>query len=292
MEVALVLSGQPRSFELSYKYLKHFIIDEYNIQDVFCHFWWNPETKSQGSLASWSATRLQGQSQYIGEDNILETLSNCYFPKKISFDPPNLNLPIPASKLEEYRSLYQHEKNLPWNEYAEEYKTYSYNHLKSIIESQYKANQLKVEYEQQRGKKYDLVVRTRYDFALRHNTNNKWEGRWGNMPSINQIQSKLQEDSRYFFSEWDNLWIYSSELHDKMIQGMWNNFDSLFNFITLDEERNPFRNMATKASPEHIQRAQAEQLGIFPTFEVGIDCKLFLPHTEEDYINEDQKWKI
>ena len=81
MEVALVLSGQPRSFELSYKYLKHFIIDEYNIQDVFCHFWWNPETKSQGSLASWSATRLQGQSQYIGEDNILDSLSSFYFPK-------------------------------------------------------------------------------------------------------------------------------------------------------------------------------------------------------------------
>jgi hypothetical protein len=76
-----------------------------------------------------------------------------------------------------------------------------------------------------------------------------------------------------------------------MIQGMWNNFDSLFNFITLNDESNPFKNMATKASPEHIQRAQAEQLGIFPTFEVGINCGLFLP-PEGDYIIEDQKWKI
>jgi hypothetical protein len=204
MEVALCLSGQPRSFELSYKYLKHFIIDEYNIKDVFCHFWWNPENNSQGSLASWSATRIK-DNQYTSKGNILDILSNYYFPKKISFNHPNINLPLSKEKLEEYRSLYQHEKNLPWSEYDEEYKIYAYNHLKSIIESQYKVNQLKIEYEQQRGKKYDLVVRTRYDFALRHNHNNKWEGRWGNMPSINQIQNKLQEDSRYFFSEWDNL---------------------------------------------------------------------------------------
>jgi len=291
MNVALCLSGQPRSFELSYKYLKHFLIDEYNIQDVFCHFWWDPETNSQGSLASWSAQRLQ-TNNYIANNNLLETLSNFYHPKSITYDLPRPNLPLSKEQLIEYKNLYQHNTNIPWKEMHEDYKKHMYNHLKSIIESQYKVNQLKVKYEQSKGKKYDLVVRTRYDLAFRYQDTKRWEGRWGNFPSINQIKSKLEENSNYFFTEWDNLWIYSSELHDKMIQGMWNNFDSLFSFITLDEEINPFQKMATKASPEHIQRAQAEKLGIFPELEIGISCRLFLPNNEQEYINLDNQWKI
>ena len=297
MEVALCLSGQPRLFKRGYKYIKNFLIDEYNIKDVFCHFWWNPQQNTQGTLAIYPGNymRYPGigyDNQYKAEGNILKELKTLYNPIHIEYDNPPQNIYLTHEQIKLFITQVTN-KEPNWNNYPDGYKKYLYNHLKSMIDSQFQSSHFKRVYEQNRGKKYDLVVRTRYDFALNTKIERKWKGKFGNIPSLEEIQNKLNEDSKHFFTEWDNLWIYSSELHDKMMEGMWWNFDKLFNFIVSQDESNPFKDSTWKAIPEHFQGAQAREIwGPMYQYEVGIDCALTIPRTDEAFDEIDLKWNI
>jgi hypothetical protein len=295
MEVALCLSGQPRLFKRGYKYIKNFLVDEYNIQDIFCHFWWDKDQNTQGNLASWNYIKHYESGhkggEFSSEGDILNELKTLYNPIYIEYDNPPKNVPLTYEQINSYLTKYSH-KEPNWELYPEEYKQYLYIHLKSILDSQFQVSHFKRMYEQNRGKKYDLVIRTRYDFALNVDSPKKWKGKFGNFPSLYEIENKLKENSNYIFTEWDNLWMYSSEIHDKMIEGMWWNFDELFNFIVSNDESNLYKESPCKGIPEHLQGIQAHILKLIPELEIGIDCGLVLPRTEEEFNIVDLKWNL
>jgi hypothetical protein len=295
MEVALCLSGQPRLFKRGYKYIKNFLIDEYNIKDVFCHFWWDSQYNTQGTFGTWNFLKyhdLGHDNQYKSEGNVLNELIKLYNPIHIEYDAPPKNLSLTPEQVKFYTTQYTGKESI-WENYPEEYRQYLYTHLKSIIDSQFQSSHFKRVHEQNKGKKYDLVVRTRYDFALNPKLEYKWKGKFNNLPSLEEIQEKLQENPKHFFTEWDNLWIYTSELHDKMMEGMWWDFDKLFNFIVSQDESNPFKDSTWKAIPEHFQGARAREIwNPFSKYEVGINCNLFIPRTEEEFNDTDLKWNL
>lgn len=261
MKVALCLSGQPRFYQSGYKQIKTYLIDRYNIKDIFCHFWWDPKTNDQGGLASWNIERY-GSKSYINNNNILKDLNKLYSPKIINYNFPKSNTGISLENLVKYKTEYitKHEKGevFEFKDYAPEYQTWAYNHLKSIFESIYLTKCYKKSYEDSLNQKYDLIIKTRYDIGFRKGEN---------FPSIETIKSLLNQDLRNYYRDWDNLWIYDNKVYDLVIDKIWNDFDNLFNYITSPYFINPYPFVRLKASPEHMYWASLMQLGFFDRFD-------------------------
>lgn len=262
MKVALCLSGQPRLYKEAYPYIKHYLINRYKIKDIFCHFWWDPQTNEQGQLAGWSNSYYEENNS---NENILQNLINLYNPRKIGFDPPKQTTTLPPSQLSELSNYYIDNPELSFYDYDPEYQSWAKNHLSSILESQYKTLQYKNEYEEIYGEKYDLIIRTRYDIGFKQE-----------LPTLDQIQSKLIQSEKNYFRIWTDFWMYSSKIHDKIVGGMWEDFDRLFGFINSPFYINPYPWIKLKASPEYIHWARLMELDLMPNYDNPLNVKFFI----------------
>lgn len=267
MKVALCLSGQPRFYKTAYPYIKHYLIDEYNIEDIFCHFWWDPETNDQGQLASWNYSYYGGKTDFITEENILQELINLYNPTKIGYDKPKITTQVPIEKLDELKEYYCNNQHLTFQEYDPDYQEWAYNHLNSIIESQYKVLEYKLEYEKLNKRKYDWIVRARYDTGFENQ-----------FPSLKSIKEKIIQNPNNYYRDWTDLWMYTSKVHDKVVGGMWQDFDRLFGYINSPSfiDINPYKWVGLKASPEYLHWARLIELGLFPFYDNILNTQLFI----------------
>lgn len=309
MNVAICLSGQPRTYTEGYKYIKKFLIEEYGVEDVFIHFWWDNSTNLQGHLPGWNISEIGlGGAQYESkEDNLLDSLNNLYNPKKIEFESPQPNLDLfPLDMTKWNRQI--NDLNFDFKDIPEEYQTFLYNHFKSVFYSQYKVNQLKNEYLKETGKSYDIIIRTRFDFAflpynLEEYNSLKYNGFSKIFPSKEELENIYNSNPDFCMGFFDNLWIYSNKNHDKMIQGLWNDFDRIFEEVTKSFPDNEMKysyssapwmsnKMIYRANLESMQLYHAEELGLFPNFESLQTTPQFMkiPRTLERYKLHNPFW--
>ena len=126
MKIALCLSGQIRSYQKSYEYYLKNLIENNDV-DVFIHTW-NIDTDIYTEL------------------NTFNQLKETFKPKSFS-----LSKQFPEDQFKNYTVI--DERWPAKNTFQMWY-------------SVFKANELKREHELTNGFKYDMVVRTRFDFAL------------------------------------------------------------------------------------------------------------------------------
>ena len=280
IKIALCLSGQPRFYKAGYEQIKTNLIDRYNIEDVFCHFWWNPETNDQGGLASWNYSHYGGSKPYLTSNNLLEDLTQLYSPKHISYDYPRHIVDINLQKLNDYKEEYiaRHESGEIFylKDYDIKYQNWVYNHLKSMFESIYIVNQYKKDYENLINQKYDLVIRTRYDIGF--NSPKQF-------PSLKVLTNKLKENPKNYYRDWTDLWMFPSQIHNLVVDGMWNNFDRLFKYITSPNFINPFPWIRLQASAEHLYLARLIELGLYPYFDNELKTELGIFKSNESTFN-------
>lgn len=124
MKVALLLSGQPRSFEKGYEYHKKNLLDHYNV-DVFMHTWADVPQKIQHGLqylygGHLTTTSFDQHSQAI-VDNQFTNIPNSQFPARNTYAM--------------FNSMYR------------AFELMRYNYTQWALE-------------------YDVIVRSRYDYAL------------------------------------------------------------------------------------------------------------------------------
>lgn len=138
MKYAICLSGQPRFFELCGARLTG-LIEQNGLEcDFFIHAW---QTDSTYSGAAWSG-------EFEAENNLRERLIEMYQPKQILVDMEKDDLfKVQTSGLK---------KNTDAEPYIQA----------SMFYSIHQASMLRRLYEQTTGEKYDVVVRTRFDYYL------------------------------------------------------------------------------------------------------------------------------
>lgn len=145
LKVALCLSGQPRSFELGHTYHAKNILDRKDIEvDTFCHFWSRDNEH---------------------EEMVSDALEKLYRPKMISFDAMDDKTYIEAC--EEMDRDFTRIQDSRWparNTLSMWYSVYrSYELFREYRNKQYE----NLGWEEKiRPIEYDVVVRSRYDYAL------------------------------------------------------------------------------------------------------------------------------
>ena len=262
MKIALCLSGQPRTYKKCFKSIKKHLIDQWKIEDVFIHFWWDEKTNNQGNLASWTYTSYVGDDEKKNytpskkkEPDLYSDLKKLYNPKLIRYDKPISNklskTPIPkfpnVEKLDYYNRKFLENKNMCFLEYPEEYQKFLHKHNKNMFKSQYLCSKLKREHEKIIGQKYDIVIRTRFDVVfndmvsfgcggklppdLWEQSANRGIGRF--LPSLFQLKKDRwgylsKKEKGIYMCVWDNFWIYTSEVHDLMMEELYINFEKNF----------------------------------------------------------------
>lgn len=138
MKIALCISGQPRGLENNIPNTLRGLIDPSGITDIFVHAWFD-----ESFVGKPFQSAQPGQNGNLGvwhkdTESLLKGLS----PKKMLIEKPR------------DFSEFSHLEDLP---------SAIQTHLASNIYSVYTANQLKCEYEEEHGFKYDVVIRTRID---------------------------------------------------------------------------------------------------------------------------------
>ena len=140
MKIALCLSGQPRGLPLSLDIINDQLIKPNNITDVFVHTWYD---SSCDGLPFDSAQPAQEDGRLgIWKPNTDKILKEKLNPISILCESPNSfeqfsHLPGPSSAVQ--------------------------TKLASLFYGFWKSNELKKQYEEEKGFKYDLVIRTRID---------------------------------------------------------------------------------------------------------------------------------
>jgi hypothetical protein len=217
MKVALCISGQPRGLETSLEHVIKNVIEPNNIEDIFIHTWYHPDWDNvpfNSSQPAHEDGRL-GKWQSNTDKIILSHLN----PKKYIFEKPNS---------------------------FEKYKNHSgpSSAVQTSIISQlygvWKANELKKEYEQQEGFKYDVVIRARFDlyyfepFVLSSHINK--ENINSGIFTSRKFQGVREHDSyntstgETYSSMTDKFIFGSSENMDKVCD-MYPNFDELYDIL-------------------------------------------------------------
>jgi len=126
MKIALCLSGQPRGLR-AFEYVERNLLSQYDV-DVFCHMWTHPNPKLATQHFSF--------------------IINNYHPRAIVAD-------------QEWDSTVGHKyTRVTMPEWYPAHFTLAYHY------SLYTANQLKKVAEEENGRKYDVVIRSRYDYAI------------------------------------------------------------------------------------------------------------------------------
>lgn len=264
MKVALCLSGQPKLYDKGYPFLKKYLIDEYNIEDVFVHFWWNDKTGSIGTPPPWQPGV---GDEIIQNKNHYSNIQELYNPVLMTYDTPMVNQIKVTDKERELKPEGGGQACELWFNHSKRTREYLYNHYRSMFKSQYIVNQLKREHERQQGFKYDLVVRTRFDIELHPTKMTKdvmvpeegWKTKGGFAPSIQQMKDcETEKDawsrvlSEKVYTIYDNLFIYKSTTHDEIMDELWDNFDEIF-YDQLEEFGKRTHNGVAVGTPEDIQ---------------------------------------
>jgi hypothetical protein len=136
LKVAILLCGHTRTFDKTYQsFLDNFLDLDY---DVFCHTW---SRTGHGDPVWWSE---KGDDIYseLGEEG-KNKLIQYYNPKKIQIDQQKRYLP----KNSEYLNIK------------------GFSPVKNMWETVWRANELRKQYEQETGMRYDCVLKTRYDIS-------------------------------------------------------------------------------------------------------------------------------
>jgi hypothetical protein len=144
MRIAVLFSGMPRYIERANRLMKNFF-SGYEV-DYFCHAWLDKNKKFEEK--SWSDTAVKIDSE--AEEKII----NLYKPKKYLIEPQKQFI-VPR-----YYAFNTGWKQ-PW--------FIPYSHFYSVKT----ANQLRLSHEKETGVKYDIVIKTRYDFFVGNKI--KWE---------------------------------------------------------------------------------------------------------------------
>jgi hypothetical protein len=140
--IALCLNGQPRFYEKGFDMFNTHLLSNYSI-DVFCHLWW--DSKCVGTpfqVAPWSGIK----KPVVMDENCFSWISSHYHPKKIQADAPRT-----------FTTCKEYPRTSSW---------ITPNNIFSKCFSQKKSIQLKEQYEQEMGFKYDVVVISRYDLFI------------------------------------------------------------------------------------------------------------------------------
>jgi hypothetical protein len=142
MKIAFLLSGKPRYIKTGFKFFNTNFLSLFNNIDVFAHAWYNPETlEEQKAKVDWKGV-ISADDQ--DSDKLIQQL---YRPKR-SIIEPQITFDLPR----DYNFDAGHKQ--------------SHQVHYSMFYGIKKAFELMELHEQENNFKYDLIVRTRYDFYL------------------------------------------------------------------------------------------------------------------------------
>lgn len=122
MRIAVQISGQPRSYQKGYEYLKKNLLDRYENVDIFIHTWKNKVYDYHDVKTLYKSTRFEVEYPYSGMDSL--------YP-----NTPDASRWPPTATISSFYSIFR-------------------------------VNQIRVEWEVFHGFTYDVVIRTRFDFAM------------------------------------------------------------------------------------------------------------------------------
>lgn len=140
LKIAVEFYGHLRSFRETAPNIKQNFINQLGDNvDIFIHTWNNSDT----SEVSWHNKSGEVRGETIA-DNDLSFLKDNYAPKKISIDQPF------SERLPKYK-IKLSEVEVPLSS------------IESVFYTKYKVNELRKEYENETGAKYDFVIQARLD---------------------------------------------------------------------------------------------------------------------------------
>lgn len=188
MNVALLLSGHLRNYEVSYKNLKKHIIDVFD-PDIFIHTWNN-----RGNVIKkyCSDTKLK-----VNKENVIST----YFPKEIVFEDFN-------------------EIDKKVNKNYEQNSVVPVSNIVHMYRKMALVNNIKNEYCKKNNIKYDLVIRARPDLIFESPIPEEELGDIKDFTYVPDTSNKQINDHLCFSSE-ENVDFYCSLYYniDKYYQG-------------------------------------------------------------------------
>jgi hypothetical protein len=218
IKIALLFSGHLRSFEKTYiSFLENF--SHLNDIDIFCHTW---NTLGHNDKVWWNNNGDSIYNKKLNEVH-LQNLRNFYNPKKIKIDN-SINF---VSENDEYNNKYV-----------------GYNALKNQWEGLYRVNQLRLDYENETNKKYDCVIRSRYDIKYQETFFNEHlikkcldKYKFNFLYSYTDKKEDLYSDSFYFSCPYyfDNLINNMYDKVDKFIYASINKFKVIEGEATITE---------------------------------------------------------
>ena len=187
---AVCLSGQPRNVEAGLVFIKSNIL-QLNNPDVFIHVWWDEDIVGK---------RLTNAGGHVASDTIrpetLEYIQKKYEPISMQFEP----------------QIQFDEKNYNERKYPGITPFFSLSQRYSI----WKSHELKRQHEEDRGFKYDAVIRLRFDWAVHTPiVAEKYNMSVINTPNRNPHPNGI--DDTFAVSSSENMDVYANKLTGKEI---------------------------------------------------------------------------
>jgi hypothetical protein len=145
MKIAIEFYGHLRSFRDTAENIKNMFIANYPDVDIFIHTW----DKTDHSDKAWHNKNGEQRGIYLTDDDI-QFLNENYKPKKIVYEEQLL--PEEGDNKEYLLKMTQ----IPMKRII----------IKNIFYTKYRANELRKEYEQETGTKYDYVIQARLDLLF------------------------------------------------------------------------------------------------------------------------------
>lgn len=142
--VALCISGQPRSFEAAFPYIKKNLIDCNPNVDVFLHFWYDEKNIGKEYKDTSDSVKIGGIP--IEMAGTPERIKELYEPVCIQYEP-------------------QEDFSADAQRFPDIFATNKFSSL-SMWTSIYRCNELKRNYERETGNTYDYVIRMRFDVII------------------------------------------------------------------------------------------------------------------------------
>jgi len=151
MRIALCFSGQPRSLEEGFRFYKDCILDPNESVDVFVHTWHDENLVGE----KYDCTAQECRLQSYQEDSISKIVK-LYNPVSLKVEKP-----INFLKAESYAKSHE-----GWDSSCQEAEPVRANNSFSQFYSVFQSNKLKKEREDQLDFKYDVCIRSRFDYAV------------------------------------------------------------------------------------------------------------------------------
>jgi hypothetical protein len=146
VKIALCFSGQPRNVVKGAELIqKHFL--DYDDMDVFVHCWWSEEMVGKKIVNAWG-----WEQSDIVPKNQLEVIENLYNPVVFQSEEPIEKFDCDYSKRNNRSCLLEGDMQ--------------YHNLNSGWTSKKRTNDLKIQYEKDKGFIYDIVINTRLDLGV------------------------------------------------------------------------------------------------------------------------------